>query len=267
VVVVILLLLLATQVVPPGSSSKSTGSALTYSQARPIADRSVASYPGGSWTLLLAAGLDSPTAESIPTNSTTSGTANCTLTLASGLPANLSVSAFTGSRTAGVAPVWEFLYRNSAGLVAVVSVDNGAGSVLGTIGGTTCQFLFGLFSPVPSTVIDSSQAAAAAQSDAATFLSQYPNASAEFGLIGGVSFLAHIPTEWEVVYTTCSVGVASSGLGTRFNATVNATSAQVTFFQTKTNVSCASGGTISLISGGAPLPWGELSKAMRPQRP
>jgi hypothetical protein len=269
VIVVVLVLLFATQVIPLSPSSSSTGgSALTFSEARPIANASVAGFQDGGWYLILAAGLDSPTSESIPTNSSASGSGNCTLTLVSGASATLSIPAFTGSRTAGVAPAWEFLYRNGAGSVAVVTVVSGAASVIGTIGGTTCSFLFGLFSTLSSPVIDSSQAAAAAASDAGTFLTQHPNASAEFGLIGGVTFLsAHIGPEWDVAFTTCPIGPATLGNGTTFNATVNATNAHVTFFQTQTNVSCASSTSITLVSMASSLRLGYLSEAMRAERP
>jgi hypothetical protein len=264
VVVLILLALVATQALPLLPSSKSSGSVLTYQEARQVSDPTVAGYQGGGWALLVAAGLDSPTSESVPTNSSASGTGNCTLTLASGASATVSIPAFTGSRTAGVAPVWEFLYRNAAGSVALVTVADGVATVIGTIGGGLCSLIFGLLSPVPTSAIDSSQAAAAVATDAASFLAEYPNASAEFGLIGGVSLGAGVKAEWAVTYSTCLIGPSASGTGTRFNATVNATDGEVVSYQTTMDVSCGSSSTTATVLGMAPLPLGESSMAMRP---
>lgn len=256
VVVGVLLLLMGSQVLSLSSSSSSNSGPLTYSEARPIADRAVGGYEGGGWALLVAAGVDSAAAVSVPVNSSAAGSENCTLTLASGANTTVSVPAFSGNRTAGVAPAWEFLYRNSDGVVAVVTVVNGGATVIGTIGGRTCTSLFGLFSPVPSTVIDSSQAGAAVASDAAAFLAEYPNASARFGLIGGFSLLglSSVGAEWGVAYSTCPVGASVSGTGTEFNATVNATDGQVIYHETRTGVSCASSSSLEVVSGSNTIP-------------
>lgn len=240
VAVVILIVVLVT-VVPGfklGGSSSETGP-LAYSKARPIADSAMAAYPGGGWTALVAAGIATPTVEQANITSNATGGSNCTFQPAAGVGPTLTVPAFSGNVSAGVAPAWEFVYRNSSGAVAIVAVLDGQGTVLGTISGTVCGGVFGLFSPIPTGVIDSSQASGAVASAAAPFLQTHSGVTAEFGLLGGVSFLGLTSgAKWSVAYTTCKIGSAASGVGAEFNATVNALTGQVVFDQTVSTVLC-----------------------------
>jgi hypothetical protein len=264
VIAVVLVILVATNILPLFPSSKSTATALSYSGAHPIADQSVSAYQGGGWALVVAAGLDSATSVSIPVNSSESSSGECNLTLASGVSGSVSISAFTGSLTAGVAPAWEFLYRNGAGSIAVVTVIDGSATVIGTLAGATCSSVFGLFHAIPSSAIDSSAAAGAVSTDAAAFLAQYPNASAEFGLTGGISLFGKgVGAEWGVVYKTCPISATASGTGTEFNATVNATDGSVVFFQTTSDVSCKSIGVIEAVPHTTLRPASELAVAVR----
>ncbi len=112
----------------------------------------------------------------------------CTYLAAAGSSSTLSIPSFSGVRTVGVAPAGLFLYRNASGGVAIVGVTNGQGSVFGTISGATRTSLFGLLSAIPSGIIDSLQVGAAVAANAHGFLATDPNASAEFGLTGGISF-------------------------------------------------------------------------------
>ena len=222
---------------------------MTYAQARPIADSAIASYQGGGWALILAAGTIENASYTAPLNLSSVVGANCTFTPAPGVPANLTIPAFGGNRSAGTAPVWEFGYRNGAGSVAIVSVLSGKATILGTVSGGFCTTIFALLTPVPSNVIDSSAAARAAEPNASSFLAQYPNASGYFALIGGISFLGLTsPATWSVTYSTCSFNPTASGTGTQFNATVNALTGQVIYSETQIGVVCGSGS-----SGGTPL--------------
>ncbi len=247
---IVVVLLLVVLVLPSLGSSSDSGGPQTYSQARPVADQSVSGYGSGGWAALAAIGLDSASAYTAPLNFSGSGTSNCTVTPAPGLSANVTVPAYTGSRGAGVAPFWEFLYRNGAGAVSVVLVDDGKGTVVATISGT-CQTIFGLFLSIPAGVIDSDAAAAAVAPYAGAFLAANPNATAEFAIIGGFSFLGTVGAEWSVKYSTCTLGKSAAGTGTAFNATVNATTGNVRFYQTLTGVTCSSSSSVALASSDA----------------
>lgn len=219
--------------------SGAVGPILTYSEARPVADRTVGGFEGGNWNLLFAAGLVSSRSLTLPVNTTTIANLSCTFTPISSTE-NLTLPAFTGNRSAGVAPAWEFAYASVTGGIALVSVVGGKGTVAGTLSGTRCA-LAGLLSPIPGDVIDSSQAAAAVRPEAQAFLASDPNASAVFGigpavLFGGSSF----QPEWFLVYTTCTAGHSPVGTGSEFNATVNALTGQVLATHTNSSVPCRS---------------------------
>ena len=256
VVAVVAVLLVAFVALPALTTSNSSGSGrgpavLTYREAAPIANGTAAGYAGGGWTLLFAAGLVSATNESFPANTTALGnlTSGCTVKVVTGT-SSLTLPGFVGNRSSGLSPAWEFGYRNSSDTIAIVSVINGQGMVLATISGTECAFYAQLLAPIPGDAIDSSSAALAVQPKAAAFLSEHPNASAEFGLIGGISFLGHPTPEWSITYSTCALSPTATGTGDRFNATVNALTGSVTSTNTTTGVSCGGGTT----AAGAPIP-------------
>jgi hypothetical protein len=255
VAVVIAGLLVAVFVLPALTGS-GAGAILTYSGARPVADRTVGGFQNGGWTLVVAAGVVSATTEPVPLNTTALGnlTSGCTYTLVAGI-GGLSLPGFTGNRSSGVSPAWEFLYRNASYALAFVSVINGQGTVFATLTGLECSFYAQLLLPVPGNVIDSSQAAAAVQPEAASFLAQYPNASAEFGLIGGIaSFLGvhSVGPEWSVIYNTCALSPSATGTGVQFNATLNALTGQVLSTNTTSGVSCGGSTTAASTVPGTP---------------
>lgn len=229
-------------VLAPSSSSSSgtgTGVDLTYSQAKPIANQAISGYDGGGWALLFAAGIDSNASVTEPLNSTAFASANCTFTPVSA-SGSVTIPGTSVNRSSGKAPAWEFAYRNGSGTIALADVISDKGAAVGTLSGA-CTSYFGLLSAVPSNVVDSSvaAAAAAAQPNASALLRTYPNATAELGLIGGVSFLGlSVGAEWSVTYSTCAFGPGASGVGEAFNATVNASSGAVTDSHLSTGVSC-----------------------------
>lgn len=268
IAVVIAVLLVIFLVVPmlTGSSSGGSAAVLTYSGARPVADHAAAGFQGGGWTALFAIGLVSATNESYPANTTALGniTSGCTYTPVADI-SSLTLPGFAGNRSLGKAPAWEFGYRNATDALAIVSVIDGQGTVLATLSGLECSFYAQLFTPIPGNVIDSSQAAAAVRPMAAAFLTEYPNASAEFGLIGGISFLGHAaPAEWSVIYNTCALSSSATGTGDQFNATVNALTGQVVSTNTSSDVSCGGGSTTTASAvPGTPAPGPLSSPALR----
>jgi hypothetical protein len=243
-IVVVLIVLLVAVVPALKLGSSNGGGAETYSVARPQADGAMSGFPGGGWSALVAIGIDSAFSESVPV-SKASGGSNCAVQLSPGAGANETVPAFTGNRTSGAAPAWELLYRNSSGAIAIVAVIDGSATVLGTVSGPLCSGVFGLFLPIPAGVIDSSQVGQAVAADAQPFLSSHANVTADYGLLGGTSFLGFTSNaRWSVVYSTCAVGPSASGTGSEFNATVDATTGQVISDQTTASVTCT--GSLSL---------------------
>ncbi len=239
--VAVLLVLILTNAIPIVPASGAKSSPLTYAQAAPIANHTASGFQGGGWYLIVAAGVDSYSGAQATQNLSKSGSGSCNVTLAPGQSATISIPAYSGSRTAGEAPAWEFLYRNGAETILAVLVINGGASVFATISGGICMSLFGLFSTIPPFVIDSSRAGAAVSTDAAGFLNQHPDANASFGLVGGVSFLgASVGPRWSVEYTTCPEEPIGPASGTEFNATVNATSGAVIYYNTTASVACGS---------------------------
>lgn len=266
VAAVLLLVFLVVPLLPGSGSTTSAAAVLTYSGARPVANQAVSGFDGGGWTLLVAAGIVTATSEPIPVNETALGNSTtCTYTPVASL-SDLTIPGFTGNRSAGVSPAWEFIYRNSSEALAVVSVLNGHGFVLATLTGADCAIFAELFTPIPGDVIDSSQAAADVEPLAAAFLSANPNASAEFGLIGGtVALFGHgLGPEWSIMYSTCALSPSATGTGSEFNATVNALTGKVLGANTTTGVSCNSSSTTEAVATG-PTMVGTPSTALAPE--
>jgi len=263
VAVVVVVLLVAFVILPAITSSGGPSGPLTYSGAKPVADSAMSGYDGGGWTLLFAVGLVTPTSESFPTNTSALGnlsSSGCTYNIVTSA-STYTVPAFTGSRSSGETPAWEFGYRNGTDALGIASVINGKASVFATITGAECAFFAQLLTPIPGNVIDSSQAAADVAPDAGAFLAAYPNASAEFAILGGVNFLGHtLPAQWSVVYTTCTVTPNPTGTGARFNATVNALSGTVSGVETNNSAVCGN----TSITAAAPVHGAPSSTPVAP---
>lgn len=256
VVLMVVLLLALLGVLPIFSSSNngSSSGALTYDQARPLADGAAQATSGGSWALVVSSGILSTTAATENLSSISS--ADCNLTVLPGVSNVVTVPAGPSNQTGGTATGWVFLYRNAAGEMLIVAVLGGKATALGTIAaGQSCSTIFALLSVIPSNVIDSSVAASAVGSYAATFLASYPSVTSHYGLVGGISFLGHgVGAEWAVNYTTCPVNAAPGSTGASFNATVNATTGTIVYEQTRGLIGCSSSGTIISIHARSPAP-------------
>ncbi len=240
VAILVVALLLLAWVLSAGGAPSSTGPGpglLTYRGAEPVANSSVSGYPGSPWVARLAVGIDSPVGATVPVNLSLATGLSCTLTPSSGTSTNVTVPAFFGNLSEGTSPLWEFAFVDASGTVALVSVTNGVSTVLGTLTGA-CATLFGLLSPIPANVIDSSVAAAAVAADARPLLTNPTNTSGLFVLTGGYNLPGFSAgPQWHVVYTTCSLAVPTSASGLTFNATVDAFSGAVVSNLTQT-VSC-----------------------------
>jgi hypothetical protein len=61
------------------------------------------------------------------------------------------------------------------------------------------------------------------------------------------------------------VGPSTSGTGTQFNATVNATTGKVLYDQTVMDVSCSSSGSTLVEPGAGPSPAAQRDLSVRPR--
>ena len=241
IVILILVLVLPSVFGPSSGSGGPSSEGLTYDHARPIAQGAVAGFQGGGWTILFAAGYAVNESYSVPVNESISALSGsyCTFAPAPSLSGNLTIPGIVGNLTSGVASGWVFAFDNSAGNVALVGVLGSEGTVLGTLSGTYCGLFFGLLSPVPGDVIDSTAAAQAVAVPSSGFRAAHPNATALFAIIGGFRFGQTVGPEWTVEYTTCTPSTPNGAPGSTFNATVDALNGTVVSYTTIPNAVCS----------------------------
>ncbi len=238
----------------PGSSTSITftssggggGGAQLYSQAKSVADGTVSGH-SSSAVLVGALGFDLLSAY---TNSTSNDTnASCPLT--GGSTSSLTLPTFTGNYHSGVSPAWLFLYFQASPVAEfAVAVINGAGTYIGEVAGSSCVGNYGVNDTIPSTIIDSNAAAAAAAAtpNGSAFIANNATANADYVLLGTNLSSPGAGTVWAIIFSTCSPGF--SGVGTSYEAEVNATSGVVEFNYTFT-FTCSGG--IVPVSAGATL--------------
>jgi hypothetical protein len=244
--VIAVIIVLAVVLSSTGNPAPSTPSgAITYGQAAPGSNYSVRSFQGTTgWSLLFVAGLAAPTGEPAAIALSDLGDSNCTVTPTSGHSGNITMPAFTGTPTSGHAPLWEFFYQNSStDTVAIVVVEDGSATVLGTIASPECTAIFNILNPIPAKVLDSPAIGSAVAANASAFLTAHPGASAVYGLIGPLFELFPVGAngaKWVVEFSTCPITPDPTGVGAEYNASVNASSGAVFYAQTVPSESCVS---------------------------
>lgn len=258
VVIVVVLALLFLGAIPgvhlgsSGSGSSGT-TATTYSQSEPTA-QSAANRMGGTWTVFFAGGADSTSSVTVP--DLASQFTNSTCPLVNAPSTTPTIPAYSGAYSTGLMTSWVFgLYQSSPGEIALIMVQGGQATVLGEVTAASCVAYIGFFTPLTATsVIDSSAAASAVASAGSAFVSANPSASASAVLVDGYSYTVGSYTtttypSWLVTYSTCGID-ATSGTGSQFNATVNASSGAVVYASSVATVACGSAGALALPHGG-----------------
>jgi len=245
VVLGVILALVAAGVFSSTGSSRG-GANPTYSGASAAAGPVAGAVSGGPWSLVAAAGIDTPVGAT--TNASTTTSSNCTFTpLGAGkLGTTLHIPAYHGQFSAGASPFWGLIYiDNSTQQVLLVAVLNGTALALAT-GSGSCTQTFGSLQAIPSNVVDSSTAAPAAWNDGGSaFVTAHSSLTLtmEMGLVGGGSFggLPIGPT-WVVTYSPCSAfGVGGpSGTQPEFIALIDALTGAITTATATTTV-CGAG--------------------------
>ena len=230
---------------PFGSSSgnSSGGSGATFSEARNVADRFAGSH--GTWELVEGIGLALFNGTYYVFNGT-GGNATCSGTILVGSElSNLSFPAFRGNLTTGAAPVWFFAYIQAGTGSELALIEVGGVVMLAfELPGSCTGGAANMFHALPSTVVDSSEAvAAAAAAGGYDFLRAHPEGvSLTMFLFGGFSAfnVTEGPT-WSVEWSTCSSfipsGTSGPSSGYQFTAVVNSTTGAVVS-SSPTNSTC-----------------------------
>ncbi len=247
VVVVIALALLLPAFVHSNQGSSTSSSGSTYAGAAPIANSTAQSTQGGGWSLVVSSGILTTTA--VTENISSTGSSDCNISLLPGVPSTVTIPAGPTTTPNGAASAWLFFYRDGAQNYLLVAVVDGAGEALGTIAAhQACTTIFGLLNSIPGTVIDSATAVASVQTDASAFLAAHSGVNADYSLLGGVTIGTYqLGPEWMVNYTTCPVSPTAGETGTSFNATVNALTGAVIYYQTQATVTCESESTVTFV--------------------
>lgn len=260
VVVVVILVLAVLLVLGGGHTGSHHTGPITYSEAASDVGPVAQGYQGGGWKPILAEGLDSNVAATIPlpTNGSSTGTSGCVESLLVSTSTTFTLPSYTGSLSGGVAPGWLFGFVNASGSLLLAADLNGTVTLIATVGGPNCPLktVVGFFAGIPSDVIDSNAAASAAWSvGGSAFVAAHPNALAVLALTSGVSFLGlSQPATWDVRYQACTASSVNSGqLVATFNATVNAATGRVISSQNSTQA-CLSTSITSIGSPGGPPP-------------
>ncbi|MCI4338167.1 MAG: hypothetical protein L3J72_02560 [Thermoplasmata archaeon] len=238
--------------VGPFSRSSGTTSVYDFSRAKALANSTASSYAGGYSSLALAFGLNLRTLLTVPVGAFFGGSTCGVQVLA---PGAFQVGGSPQSAGSGAAPFWAFLYENrSGGLLLVTVAQDHAQDAAVLPPGSGCALSGAAYASVPSSTVDSTVAAQAANNEGGTgFLSAHPNATGVYLLEGGNPVAgAAFGAQWLVEYTLCNPAAGRPSTEPQFTAVVNALSGAVLAASTSA-ITCNVNA-----SGGAPNPVGSV---------
>ncbi len=194
-----------------GASGPAESTATTYANG----------VSGGPWTLAIASGIDSTTAETILTSTLSNG--SCPLS--GGTISSISIPAYSGPYSNGAAEAWLFEFESPGRTTTLlVVVQGGTAAEVGEALGTGCAV-----SPVgvPADAISSSTAAADATATAngTKFVQEFGSANATYLLLTG-EHLGAPTSNWYIEFSACSTGNRTSFFAD-LNATTGGVSAEI----------------------------------------
>ncbi len=203
----------------------------TFAPARNASESLVRNVSGGPWTLLYAEGIDARNVSSVPSVLYTPWGFGCTLSAVGGGATELSVPAFTGNDSSGVAPWWILVFQaEGLGTALVVQVTGGAATPAGLLTGN-CLASERIIGSVPSSVINSPEAAASAWNETgASYLATYSNATVTLSLSPqsrqGFGLEEYGPVSlWSIDYNGCDAfGISGNGSQPAGSVSFNASS-------------------------------------------
>jgi hypothetical protein len=226
VAVVVVVSLFATGVLPvkPQENGAYPGEALSYEQARPLADAAADSATGAPWSLISVSAMDTLGGDPFPDGLFCMPITNSPSYLTAARP---GVPAFDGSLSSGTAPWWLFEYENGSfyhfitngeknvineTILLDVVVVNGTALALATWS-SQCDLI--LSPVVPYTgIVDSPVAMATALDANASFIAAHPRLNSSLGLdwLENTSTPGGPPTlNWVATFTTCAPGTQYFG--------------------------------------------------------
>jgi hypothetical protein len=235
VVAVIVFAALAAGVVPGVSLFGSSGSGNGVSSSTATEEASGVAAAHGVGSLLLLIGAATTYAFSF---GEVSGNSTCSVT--DPLSSNFTVPASTGGYASGQATVWLLLYANASGpSESLIAVVGSATYFLGTVTGSDCFDTSGL-AALTGTYVSSTQAAAALDADAGSFVNAHGQANALYVLIHNTTSAP----EWLIAYTNCSYDPATNTTTGGSDAdlvlgVVNGTDGSVVGAETSDSLNCS----------------------------
>ncbi len=202
VVVIVVLALVLSHGGGGGGGGSGLGAATGFNSARSSAASTQSSAIDGPWTLVAAIGVVQPTPYSLTTEGTSGSGCTATSSSGGGLPATVAIDGTSANLTSGLAGTWLLGYNDTAGSTMLVLVDDGVVDASIVEVGPNCGTIFPSGAgPIPTSVIDSPQAAAVAWSNGASaFESQYPNATSIEIVLANDSISGPV---WGFEYSAC----------------------------------------------------------------
>ncbi len=223
-----------------------TGSApSSFASARAAAESAARTFSGGPWQAWWTVGFDPSSPTTLPLNYTYVPIQGSACSYAPLQTGNRTVES-SGNVSVGSTSAWSFVFRNSSAVFLLVSVVDGAATLAGTFSGTGCPFAFPEYEPLPTGLVDPTEAAGrAARVGGYAFLAHHPEANVT--ILGYAAALGIAPPGpyWLVNFTSCPSAPSSSVSGAFFWATVNASSGALLRAANATGPCARIGGTIT----------------------
>ncbi len=237
VAIVVVLGVVAAGLVPgvhlPGvSKSSPPGTFESSGQALSVANGS--SNASGRGELVMLLGISSTSSFDFGASF---GNVSCPVT--DGLAHNLTIPAETGNYSSGLLYGWLFVYYSSStGWATWIAEFGGHAYYLGYFPSGACSDSLTKFSTLATKYLSSVAAAADAASVAGVFVTDHPEASAEYALLP--SNTSRGPPVWHLDYTTCGVGPNSgTGTGDSLNVYLNAADGAILTDSSSTAAACS----------------------------
>ncbi len=251
---------------PAPSSSHPPAGPESFSAAWAVANGTAASEGSGPWSTYFAGGVDLSAA--LPLNASLllptdlfSSLGACAGTDLVGAGSYPLLPAYSGNLSSGDAPLWDFLIGSpSAGLIVLVGVLDGQGTVWEKFAGSECAAISDLAGALPGNTATSGTAVQAAlDAGGSGFVEAHPG--------GSLLYTVEVPLlgrggDWGLDYTTCPTS-GSAIPGTtyyEFNASVGLTNGTLLGDVESGTVSCGSLNLTALLdsylgggSGSTPL--------------
>jgi hypothetical protein len=247
--------LLLTGAIPLGGRSTASPAPspyLTYDAAQSRATSAVTARGAGPWSPLVAIGVVTPLALSIPAVNLTSffSGSDCVVDWPGGAPPSVTVPVTPDTAPNGTAGFWLVAYDNASLALRLALVSLGNASTLVTVTGSSCTSDLSYAIPLTAQPIVDSPVVADNVSAAGggAWLRANANATETWEVLPGANLGGIVTTAptWRAVYTTCSLAAGGPADGSEFSANLTAETGYVLGHHTSA-VACPSTGGLGLV--------------------